>query len=199
MVAYAVSRSHYYEDIREGATVRLRQLVLTLPNLKKMQVKTAVHESVLDQVHAGLPVTVRVDAVPGRSYDGSVQSIAVLPDQNSRMSSDTKVYETLITIDEDVDQLKPGMTAVVEIHVDRLKGVLCVPVQAIVQIGKDTWCYVEAANGELQRRPVKLGRTNDKFVEVRSGLEEGDRAVLNPMVIVDEIGERETAISPDGE
>jgi HlyD family secretion protein len=56
MVAYAVSSSRYSrEEIREGVAVRQRQRLLTLPNLSKMQVKTAVHESVVDQIRPGLP------------------------------------------------------------------------------------------------------------------------------------------------
>ena len=186
MVAYAVETNHWRrEEIRAGAAVRPRQTVLTLPNLKKMKVNTAVDESVLDQVKVGLPVAITVDAFPDRGYVGTVQSIAVLPDQDSWMSSDTKVYETVVTINEEVAQLKPGMTAAVQIHIDRLRDVLTVPVQAIVQIESDTWCYVEAGRS-VERRLIELGGTNDKFVEITEGLAEGDRVVLNPMAIVDE-------------
>lgn len=198
MVAYASGSSRRYSvEICEGARVRLQQKVLTLPNLSKMQVKTAVHESVLDQIQQGLPATIRVDAFPDRTYTGSVQSVAVLPDQGGWMSSDTKVYETYISIDEEVKRLKPGMTAVAEIHVNRLENVLSIPVQSVVQVAGDSWCYVDKS-GAVERRILDLGLTNDKFVEVRKGLEVGDRVVLNPSAIMDE-GERSgTAISPDG-
>ena len=199
MVAYAVPPNRYYGEIREGATVRPRQHILSLPNLQKMQVKTAVHESVLDEVKIATPATVRVDAFPDSSYQGTVQSVAVLPDQNGWMSSDTKVYSTVITIDQDVVQLKPGMTAVVEIHVDRLNDVLTVPVQAIVQVEDESWCYVQSS-GTVERRAVALGRTNDKLVEVREGIEQGDQVVLNPMAIVDnESGQSEPDRSEERE
>jgi hypothetical protein len=139
----------------------------------------------LDQTKPGLSATIRVDAFPDHVYQGSVKSVAVLPDQGGWYGSDTKVYETIVTIDEAVERLKPGMTAVVEIHVDLLRDVLTVPVQAIVQIGKETFCFMDL-DGVPQRRPVKLGRTNDKFVQILDGLTEGDRVVLNPMAIVDE-------------
>jgi multidrug efflux pump subunit AcrA (membrane-fusion protein) len=144
-----------------------------------------VHESVLDKIKVGMPTTITVESFPDRSYKGTVRSVAVMPDQDSLMSSDTKVYETMVTIDEEVSQLKPGMTAVVQIHVDRLENVLTIPVQAIVQIENETWCYVDAGPN-VERRMIKLGGTNDKFVEITEGLEEGDRVVLNPMAIVDE-------------
>ena len=55
-------------EIEEGAMVRERQDILTLPNLTKMQVNTQVHEAVLDQVRPGLPASVRVDAFPDKIY-----------------------------------------------------------------------------------------------------------------------------------
>ncbi len=97
MVAYATSRT---AEVREGLPVIFQQKLLSIPNLEAMQVKTSVHESVLDQIRAGQRVNVRVDAFPDRLYHGSIKSVAVLPDQNSWLGSDTKVYETIVTIDE---------------------------------------------------------------------------------------------------
>jgi HlyD family secretion protein len=170
--------------------------LLSLPNLNQMQVKTAVHESVVDQIERGLSASVRLDAFADRVYRGSVRSVAVLPDPGGYLSSDTKVYETVVTIDEDVEQLKPGMTAVVEIHVDRLDDVISIPVQAIVQVQKESWCYVEQ-QGLPVRRPLRLGRSNDKFVHIVEGLEEGERVVLNPMAIFDETKQRKEQIDAD--
>ena len=194
MVAFASSGRYQRAPIAEGTAVRGRQKILTLPNLTHMQVKTAIHESVLDQIKPGLPVTVCVDAFPDRRFTGSVASVAVLPDQSGWMSSDTKVYETIVTIDEEVEQLKPGMTAVVEIHVVRLEDVLVVPVQAIVQIQSESWCYVDI-DGQVEKRILTLGRTNDKFVVLREGINEGDRVVLNPSAIVEQSEEGEPSSS----
>jgi HlyD family secretion protein len=183
LVAYASDRRR--EEIREGAAVRLRQVIMTIPNLEAMQVETSVHESVLDQVFPGQRAKIRVDAFPENLYEGTVQDVAVLPDQGGWMSSDTKVYSTTVTIDEQVSQLKPGMTAVVEIQVDHLRNVLTVPIQAIIQRGKTTWCFVQEG-GKIVRRELQLGRTNDKHVEVQQGLQDGDQVVLNPTVLLDE-------------
>lgn len=202
MVAYApVDR--YTEEIREGAAIRPRQKILSLPSLSKMQVKTSVHESVLDQVKPGLTAGVRVDAFPDRLYPATVKSVAVLPDQGGWYGSDTKVYQTIVTIDVPVERLKPGMTAVAEIHVDRLQNVLTVPVQAVVQVGKDTACYIDE-KGAPQRRTIKLGRTNDKLVQIVDGIAPGQRVVLNPMAIAEEalrpaVGAEEQATGQDAE
>ena len=198
MVAYATPEWRA-EEIREGTAVRPRQLILTLPDLRHMQVKTAVHESVLDQITPGIKATIRVDALPDRVYSGTVKSVAVLPDQSNWLSADTKVYSTIVTIDEEVEQLKPGMTAVVELHVAELHDVLCVPVQALMQEKQKTWCYVESSRG-IERRDVVVGRTNNKFVEIRQGLAEGDKVILTPLAVTaaPQAGEKSATAQPAG-
>lgn len=184
MVAYATpSRSSRTSTIAEGALLRERQHILSLPDLTRMQVKTSVHESVQNQIKEGLPVTIRIDAFPDRAYTGSVKSIGVLPDQGSWHSGDTKMYETYVTIDEDVEEIKPGMTAIVEIHIDRVEDAVTVPVQAIQQKEKETFVFLER-NGRIERQDIEVGKTNDKFVEIKSGVNENDRVVLNPLAVM---------------
>ncbi|MFV1964401.1 MAG: efflux RND transporter periplasmic adaptor subunit [Pirellulaceae bacterium] len=197
MVVYARQGRGNSTEIEEGATVRQRQEILSLPNLSRMQVKTQVHEAVLDQVRSGLPVTIRIDAFPNEVYYGIVSDVAVVPSDSGWWGSGVKTYETVVTIDGEVKNLKPGMTAVTEIHVDRIEDVLTVPVQAVVQRGRDSWCYVDAHRG-LERRMLTLGRSNDKFVHVEEGMAQGDRVVLNPMSVLEETEEKtESEISPE--
>ena len=196
MVAYYVGSRYRREEIRAGAPVRPRQKILTLPNLQQMQVKTAIHESVLDQVKPNLSASVTVDAFPDTQYPASVESVAVLPDQGGWLSSDTKVYTTIVAIDDEVQQLKPGMTAVVDIHVAHLDDVVAIPVQAVVQIGNATWCYVEH-NGRHERRDIELGMSNSKYVEVKTGLSPGQHLVLNPSLFQD--GQQQTDQEKVGE
>jgi RND family efflux transporter MFP subunit len=175
----------YGRGIREGVSVYQRRTILKLPNLSNMQVKATVHESGVNQVRPGRPATVRLDARPDESYRGSVKSVAVLPDQGGWLNSDVKWYETIVTIDEKVQGMRPGMTALVEIDVANKNDVLLAPVEAVVEIDGDHWCYVEA-DGDVERRLVSLGGTNDEFVEVRDGLDEGDRLVLNTTALLSE-------------
>ena len=191
MVVYAKDSG---SEIAEGVTVRQRQTLITLPDLSRMQVKTQIHEAVLDQVHTGQPVTVKIDAFPNRMYDGVVDEVAVIPTSSSY--SNIKTYACVIRIIKEVDQLKPGMTSVVEIHVDRATDIVSVPVQAIVQVGKKTWCYVDEGN-RVTQQDVELGRSNDKFVELVSGVEAGQLVVLNPMAIFSKQQKEENEISPD--
>jgi RND family efflux transporter MFP subunit len=199
MVTYAMeNRRSTTSDISEGAIVRQRQVLINLPDLSLMQVKTSVHETVQDQITPGMSVTVKVEAAGNQTFRGTVKSVGVLPERGNYFNSDIKVYTTIVTIDEEVDLLKPGMTAVADIHVDLLKDVLTVPVQAIVQIGDESWCYVSAGSN-VERRPVEVGQTNDKFVEIKSGLAAGEQIVLNTGAIMDESGDSASKASDEGD
>ena len=197
MVVWA-RRDRRRGEIAEGAMVYERQRLMTLPNLKKMKVETRVHEAVLDQVRPGLTVSVSVDAFPNRTYNGIVDKVAVIPEDGGWLSGgSTKTYKTTVRITEEVENLKPGMTAVANIHVDSLPNVLAVPVQAVVQVDRSTWCYVNTRRG-AQRKDIVPGRSNDKFVHIEQGLTEGDVVILNPMDILEE-KERQASIADTAE
>jgi HlyD family secretion protein len=185
MVAYAVSREG---EIREGANVRMRQRILSIPNLKYMQVKTSVHESVLDQIKPGMPTSITVESFSDQSFAGTVKSVAVLPEHTSYYSySQSKVYQTVVLITDEVERLKPGMTAIVEIHVDRLEKVLTLPVQAVTKEDKQVFCFVNTPDGRIERRTIEVGVSNELEVHVISGVEEGEQVVLNPTVLLDQM------------
>jgi multidrug efflux pump subunit AcrA (membrane-fusion protein) len=181
MVTYHVDANFWgnSSSIKEGDAVRHRQPLVSIPNLKLMQVKTMVHESVVDRVAAGMRATIRLDVFPDRRYHGTVKSVDVLADPGGWIASDTKVYKTIVTIDGEVEDIKPGMTAVMQIHLDRLKGVLCVPVQSIERDGEEIWCYVDKG-GQVTKCRVETGDMDDRFIEIRSGLSAGDRVIVDP-------------------
>lgn len=182
LVAYgdlnASSSYNYNNSIEEGATVRLRQTMLTIPDMSQMGVRLNVHESQVKKVRIGQPVKVRVDAEPGKVLDGRVAELAILPDSSSsRFTPNLKVYPCTVHINGYHPWMKPGMNAKVEIVIDQLADVLYVPVQA-VEVEKDHhFCYIERG-GNLERREISTGVFNDEFIEVRGGLDGGEAVAL---------------------
>lgn len=182
LVAYgdiSSSYKNYNETIEEGATVRLRQTILTIPDMKQMGVSVNVHESQVKKVRIGQQVLVQVDAEPGKVLQGRVAELAVLPDSSSsRYTPSLKVYPCTIHIDGTHPWLKPGMNAKVEIIVQQLADVMYVPVQSIEVENDSHFCYVEQG-GKLERRAVYTGAFNDDFIEIRQGLNPGDLVALS--------------------
>jgi HlyD family secretion protein len=177
-------------QIEEGATVRERQKIISIPDISLMQVNAKVHESQIDKITPQMKSLIRVDAFADQVLDGTVRDVAPLPDPGNFFSSDIKVYTTHIKIDTGLAGLRPGMTAQVEILVNRLENILSVPVQAILQYnGKDH--VTKKAGDGFVRVEVEVGATNEKYVQINKGLAEGDIVVLNPMSLMSEEEKRE--------
>lgn len=182
LVVYGGGRDDMYfygqEQIREGATIRERQPIITIPDMTKMSAKVRIHESHIQKISKGMKAKVRVDAFPNEVLDAEVLKVGVLPDsQNRWMNPDLKVYMTSVKIDGSRDWLKPGMSAKVELLVKELTNVVHVPIQAVAAEEKYQVCYV--LNGSSQeRRVVETGEFNDEFIEIKSGLKEGERVLL---------------------
>ena len=166
------------EQVREGATVRERQAIITIPDMSKMSVRVKIHESYIKKVKKGQKARVTVDAFPDTVLDGEVTQVGVLPDSRNRwMNPDMKVYLTTITINGTNDWLKPGMSAKVEVFANCLSNVVYVPVQAVSPLEGKQVCYV-ANGGKPECRAVEVGEFNDEFIEIKSGLKEGERVLL---------------------
>jgi hypothetical protein len=71
------------------------------------------------------------------------------------------------------------MTAEVKVLVEEVPETLVVPVQAVAERSGQHFTYVLAPGGVVDRREVSIGKSNDKFVEIKQGLTEGEKVALN--------------------
>lgn len=173
-------RSSSQEAIQEGATVRERQSILTIPDMREMAVKVNIHESAVQRVAVGQAVSVSIDAFPDAILTGRVTKVAVVADSaNAFMNPDLKVYPTTIKIDGTHEWLRPGMSAEVEILVQRLTDVVYVPIQAVTYFDDMRVVYI-GNGGRPQRREIEVGTFSEAFIEVTSGLREGEEVLLLP-------------------
>jgi len=168
------------ERIRQGATVREQQAIITIPDMTHMSVRVRIHESYIKKIKKGQKARITVDAFADKVLDGEVSRVGVLPDsQNMWMNPDMKVYLTTITIAGTNDWLKPGMTAKVDILANELTNVVYVPIQAVAPFERKQVCYVLHGRS-TERREVEVGDFNDEFIEIKTGLREGEAVVLQP-------------------
>ncbi len=168
-------------DITEGATVRKDQVLLLMPDLSKMQVKVGIHESIIDRMRPGLKARV---TLPDRTLHAEVSTVASVTRPAGWWTGNVVKYDTIIELPE-TEGLKPGMSAEVEVVLARHENVLTIPVAAVVETDEGDFCWVKTADG-VRRRSLQLGDSNDVFIIVETGLNEGDEVVLNPSAIVEE-------------
>ena len=167
--------------IAEGETVYERQKLISLPDTAAMIVEIGVHETDVDKVRAGQRAEITVDPFPDEKFKGQVLKVAQLPDaQRGFLNPDLKVYPTQVLIDGTHKQLKPGMSAKVEILVEHLKDVIIVPVMVVANRQGNKVCFLVRPDGTEEERVVKTGAFDDTFVQIVEGLEEGEKVLLNP-------------------
>lgn len=182
LVVYGSGGEQFFgneERIREGATLRERQPIITIPNMTKMSVQVKIHESAIKKVKKGQLARITVDAFADKVLTGEVTKVGVLPDSANRwLNPDLKVYLTTITVNGTNEWLKPGMSAKVEIIVAHLDNVVYVPIQAVSPWEGKQVCYLASAKPE--RRVVEVGEFNDEFIEIKNGLTPGTPVLLRP-------------------
>ncbi len=158
--------------------MRERQAIITIPDMTRMAVNVKIHESYIKKVRKGQKAKITIDAFPDQTLTGEVTKVAVLPDsQNRWMNPDMKVYQTTIAIEGTYDWIKPGMSAKVEVLVNRIEDCVYVPLQSVEFDGGKQFCYV-LRGSKPERREVTAGDFNDEFIELKTGLKEGERVLL---------------------
>ena len=186
--------------IEEGATVHERQPIINLPDVTKMKVDCRVHESLIGFLRSGLRAKIRVDSKPDEIFNGRVSSVSTVPMTGRWPNTDLREYEVEVHLTDDVDkvrELRPGLTAKIEILVNSRQDVLQVPVQSVVGVVNKHYSYVMMDDGP-QRRELKIGESNETDIEIIDGIAEGEQVIMNPRThFADEIAELATLLSAE--
>ena len=164
--------------VEAGATVRERQTIIRLPDPTQMQVKCKVNESRITLVEEGMPVRIRVDAIPDLELKGRVRKVNRYAEPGSWYSSSIKEYATFIEIIEPPEIIRTGMNAECEIFIEQLDEALQVPVEGLYEHNGTLYSLVQRGS-EFQTVPVEMRATNDSMVAINDGLAENDLVVLN--------------------
>ena len=127
----------------------------------------------------GLPCFIKIASVE-RPVIGHLKFVSPVASSTDWMSSDVKVYQCLVRIDERVDNLKPGMSAEVTVIGDEREDVLRLPVQAVLEAAGEKFCYVRVAD-KIVKRTLVTGLNDSRFIEIlpESDLKEGEPVLLN--------------------
>ncbi len=187
MVVHATSlnRDRWGGDARGtmevGRQVTRNELLIVLPDTSEMVASVRVPESVAGRVRPGQGASVKIDALQGRSVRGSVLSVGVLAESGGFRDPNLREYTVKIRLDDSAlamgVPLRPSMRCEAEIALDRVERALAVPVQAVFTDGPVRFAYVDDGAG-WRRKPVRMARRSDRYVEILAGLAEGQRVLV---------------------
>lgn len=145
--------------------------VVRIAEEKRLRLILPVPEVAVPSLKVGAPVSVLVPSL-GRSFDGQVAR------STNRIQQATRTMDTQVDVKNDDDLLVPGMYAQVELSTAHRPNTLSVPIDAIDRAGGTARAYAVGDDGVVHVAAVTLGLETAQFVEVRSGLSEGQRVIL---------------------
>lgn len=181
MVVYAPQGNRWNSSIlEEGMSVRERQDLIYLPTAEEMSAQISVHESMMNKLEIGQVAKITVDALPGRTFSGTVSSIAVMPEDGGWRNPDLKQYKTELMINEVSPELRSGMTCKAEILVAHYDEALTVPLQSVLRVAGQSTIYTEGRQGRPEPQAIEVGMDNNRKVRILSGLEAGTQVLLSP-------------------
>jgi HlyD family secretion protein len=183
--------------------------VMRVADLGTMEARVDVNENDVVNVEVGEPVRIRVDAYNGKELKGTVRQIASTATVKSEgTQQEVTNFEVRITVDKPDVELRPGMSASVDIETQTVKHVVSVPIQSVTirskeggktaeqlkesrqrdmgiseteadkQVRRELQRVVFVKEGQNVRMvPVTTGIADNNYVEVRSGIKDGDEVV----------------------
>lgn len=149
------------------------QVIMTIADMSKMQIKVLVDETDIGKVQLGQNVTFTVDSYADQRFTGKVTSIS----RSATTSSNVIYYPVYVDVESSEGLLFPTMTARVNIETGASNGVLVLPAAAVKEENGQKYVQLKV-NGQTQKQPVQVGLSDDSSVEIVSGLQEGESVIL---------------------
>ncbi|MGI8560889.1 MAG: efflux RND transporter periplasmic adaptor subunit [Luteimonas sp.] len=156
-------------SIKPGNFVQINTPIMRIVDNSRLEATLNVPERELATLKAGQPVKLQVDALPGRTFDGTVDRVAPVVDAGSG------TFRVIAAFDG-VDLLQPGMFGRIRIDYDQRANALVIPRAALLEGESDSAVYV-VRDGKAVRVPVRLGYIDGAYAEVVDGLNVGERVV----------------------
>jgi len=166
-------------NIRQGFFVKPGTSLMSIGALNQVWVEAEVFEEQAASVVEGLPVTMNLDYLPGKLWQGRVDYVYPTLDIK------TRTLKVRLRFDNDNRELKPNMFAQVTIHTKTTGETLVIPKEAVIRTGSMDRAVLALGEGRFKSVEVKLGRTNENFAEILMGLDVGERVVTSAQFLLD--------------
>jgi Cu(I)/Ag(I) efflux system membrane fusion protein len=127
----------------------------------------------------GDQVTIKVAALPGESFQGTLSYIYPYADRQ------TRTIKARMEFDNAGLLLKPDMFADVSIAASTRPDVIVVPSEAIIRSGVREQIFVQRAPGKFEPRDVTLGVSSEGWTEIKAGIAPGDEVVVSAQFLID--------------
>jgi HlyD family secretion protein len=166
-----------------GETLALHEKIFMLADLSTLKFSIEVDETDIGYVKLGQKVNIAIDALPGQSFEGSVSKVGLLVEKKrTSMDDASEIMDAkIVYVDVDVapdPRLRVGLTGIGYIQVANNPGVMALPRRAVQLGGTEASVHV-VEDGRFVRRTVKIGVSDDRYLEITGGLSGGEKVLLS--------------------
>jgi len=168
---------HLFIDV--GEFVDRGNPVADIVNVDKIKINVNVPELDVRYLRTGQKALVTIDAFPDRRLSGTIDFVAYKADPA------TKTFNVRVLIDNQARDIRPGMIARLAFLRRVIPGALVVPLFALVDKGGERIVFVEK-DGVAYARTVSIGVIEEDRIQIREGLEAGDRVIVSGQREVEE-------------
>ena len=163
----------------EGMKFSAGDMLYRLADLSHIWVMADIYEQDLSNVAIGQVAHIAIDAIPGKIFEGKVGFVY------PQLSKETRTAKARIDLSNEEGQLRPEMYAHVEIESPQKTNVLTIPVSAILNTGERKTVLLDLGEGRFRPQTVSTGAEGNGYVEILSGINEGDRVVISASFLID--------------
>ena len=164
-------------------------VIMTIADLSKKQILAKVDETDIGNVKVGQQATFTVDTYTGKTFTAKVSKISQTDVSNSWNTNSSSTssssnsnsviyYYVVLDVDDPENLLLPAMTARVEIITAEKDDALAVPISALKTDSQGSYVVVDLGKGQTENRYVETGIYSDEYVEIVSGLSDGDSILV---------------------
>lgn len=157
-------------NIESGEMVSSQTNAAVIVSIDTVKVEASIPESIVNELRPGSVVSVTIDSL-NKSVEGTLTTIAPKAD------SDTMGYPVEISVANPSGEIKPGMTAKIELITGNLKNIFALPMDAVIEQDGQHIVYI-VENNQAKEVSVKTGVTNDTLIEITDGLKEGQSIIV---------------------
>ncbi|WP_432822699.1 efflux RND transporter periplasmic adaptor subunit [Trichloromonas sp.] len=168
------------KKVVEGMRVMAGEELLQISDISKVWVNADIYEYELPWVKVGQTAQVELPFAPDRKLEGKISYIYPY------LQSETRTVKARIEFPNPGQELKPDMYANIRIATGAVQGALAIPENAVLNSGKGQTVFVAMGEGRFEPRSVKTGVSDDSgYVQILSGLSEGDAVVVSAQFMLD--------------
>jgi HlyD family secretion protein len=164
-------------EFKRGDRAWFGAAIADLPDLSSVRMSCRVDEGDRGRLQRDAAVTVRVDAIPDREFEGRISDISLVARPDFTSFPPVRNFDVLVSLTSTDPRVKSGMSASARIELDRLPDVVVVPASAVFLRDGATVVYT-VSGGAAEPRTVTIARRSKDRVAIALGLRAGERIAL---------------------